>query len=239
MLPELAQPVDRRARPRRSRAGRSRGSRRRSRRRSRASVCLISREHQRRRPRRGRPPAPRRRAGRGRPGRLATTCCGDLADVLAAVAVLGRRLALARREQRRGEAVDLGAVVVEVVLARDLGAGRRRGSAPSASPTAAQRARPRCSGPVGLAETNSRLICSPGQRVAACRTPPRPSTIVARRRSPWAPASTRDVEEARPGDLDPGDARRPAAAVLATSSANVARVQCPPSCASCSATLVA
>ena len=44
-------------------------------------------------------------------------------DVLAAVAVLGGRLALGAREQRRAEAVDLGAVVVEVVLPGDLGAG--------------------------------------------------------------------------------------------------------------------
>ena len=37
------------------------------------------------------------------------------------------------------------------------------------------------------------------------RTPPRPRRC-RRRPRPWAPASTRDVEEAGPGDLDPGDA---------------------------------
>ena len=48
----------------------------------------------------------------------------DLGDVVAAVAVLGRRLAQRPRQQRAGEAVDLRAVVVEVVLAAHGGAGR-------------------------------------------------------------------------------------------------------------------
>jgi hypothetical protein len=45
---------------------------------------------------------------------------GDLADVRAGVAVLGNGFAFRRRQQRAGEPVDLGAVVVEVVLADDL-----------------------------------------------------------------------------------------------------------------------
>ena len=44
---------------------------------------------------------------------------GDVADVGAAVAVLRRRLALGRGQQRPGVPVDLGAVVVEVVLLAD------------------------------------------------------------------------------------------------------------------------
>ncbi len=47
----------------------------------------------------------------------------DLGDVRPGVAVLRRRLALGGGEQRLGEAVDLGAGVVEVVLGADLGAG--------------------------------------------------------------------------------------------------------------------
>ena len=47
---------------------------------------------------------------------------GDVGDVVARVAVLGRGLALGGGDQRVGEAVDLGAVVVEVVLADDTGA---------------------------------------------------------------------------------------------------------------------
>ena len=48
---------------------------------------------------------------------------GDLGDVGPAVPVLGGGLALRRGEQGPGEPVDLGAVVVEVVLPRDLRAG--------------------------------------------------------------------------------------------------------------------
>ena len=47
---------------------------------------------------------------------------GDVFDVVARVAVVGRRLALRGGDQRVGEPVDLGAVVVEVVLAYDFGA---------------------------------------------------------------------------------------------------------------------
>jgi len=44
---------------------------------------------------------------------------GDVEDVLPAVAVVGRRLVAVRRDQAAREPVDLRAVVVEVVLARD------------------------------------------------------------------------------------------------------------------------
>ena len=43
----------------------------------------------------------------------------DLEDVAAAVPVFGRRLTEVRGDQAAREPVDLGAVVVEVVLARD------------------------------------------------------------------------------------------------------------------------
>jgi len=45
---------------------------------------------------------------------------GDVGDVVSAVAVLRGGLTLGRGDERPGEPVDLGAVVVEVVLARDL-----------------------------------------------------------------------------------------------------------------------
>jgi hypothetical protein len=47
---------------------------------------------------------------------------GDLADVLAGVAVLGARLAPRGGEQRVGEPIDLRARVVEVVFGPDRGA---------------------------------------------------------------------------------------------------------------------
>jgi hypothetical protein len=66
---------------------------------------------------------------------------GDVVDVVAGVAVLRGRFALGGGDQRAGEAVDLGAVVVEVVLADHLGPWLAS-SRPSASPTAAQRVPP-------------------------------------------------------------------------------------------------
>ncbi len=51
---------------------------------------------------------------------------GNVFDVVAGIAVVGRRLALRRRDQRVGEPIDLGAVVVEVVLTDDVGALRRQ-----------------------------------------------------------------------------------------------------------------
>ena len=60
-----------------------------------------------------------------RVGRLLQNLCGDVGDVAARVAVFRRGLALGRGDQRVGEPVDLGAVVVEVVLAYHVGALRR------------------------------------------------------------------------------------------------------------------
>jgi hypothetical protein len=101
----------------------------------------------------------------------------DVVDVAAAVAVLGRRVALVRRDERTREAVDLRAVVVEVVLAGDLralalqDAGERVADGGPAGAAEVD-------GPVGLAETNSRLMIS-SARCRSCRTPRPP------RRSSW------------------------------------------------------
>ena len=57
-----------------------------------------------------------------RVGRLLQDLRGDVGDVVARVAVLGGGLALGRGDQRAGEPVDLGAVVVEVVLPNHVGA---------------------------------------------------------------------------------------------------------------------
>ena len=51
---------------------------------------------------------------------------GNVVDVVAGITVVGRRLVLRRRDQRVGEPIDLGAVVVEVVLADDIGALSRQ-----------------------------------------------------------------------------------------------------------------
>ncbi|CAB4929749.1 unannotated protein [freshwater metagenome] len=48
----------------------------------------------------------------------------DLGDVLARIAVLRCRLSLGRGDERPAEAIDLSAVIVEVVLASDLGSVR-------------------------------------------------------------------------------------------------------------------
>ena len=111
------------------------------------------------------------------------------------------------RSSERREPVDLGAGVVEVVLAwrprrrprAGSGAARRR-PRPSGCP-------PRWTGPVGFAETNSRLIFWPASRslwpyaVPAWATTTRASCAGGGRVQP-------DVEEARAGDLDRLDPRR-------------------------------
>src|SRR4029453_2181052 len=57
-----------------------------------------------------------------RVGLLGEHLGGDLLDVVAGVAVVRRRLALGCGNQGVGKPVDLGTVVVEVVLAHNLGA---------------------------------------------------------------------------------------------------------------------
>ena len=118
----------------------------------------------------------------------ATTRVGDLPDVRAAVAVLRRRLTLRRRQQGAREPVDLHAVVVEVVLPRDLGA--LRGQDPGQrvadrSPAgAAQVHRP---GRVGRDELQVDPLTGSAPPVA--RTPC-PSVTIERASSPAAAASS-------------------------------------------------
>ena len=119
-----------------------------------------------------------------------------------------RRRAPARRargEQRAGEPVDLRAGVVEVVLAGDLGAVGREDAAERVA-DGGPPAPPMCSGPVGLAETNSRLIRRP-LRTSTC---PYSRTGLDDRRGQTAerPGGQGDVEEARTGNLDGADAVR-------------------------------
>ena len=114
--------------------------------------------------RRGRRPAPRRRAASSRSGRCSSTTFARPVDVLAGVAVLRDRLAARPRQHGRREVLHLGAGVVDVVLAghlAPLAASSRR----SESPSAAQRVCPMCSGPVGFADTNSRFTTCPASVV--------------------------------------------------------------------------
>ena len=91
----------------------------------------------------------------------------ELADVVAAIAVLRKRArarpgspcARARTDTARFSICWPGVVVVE--LARDRVALRRRAGCAIASPSAACRPWPTCSGPVGLADTNSTITRSP------------------------------------------------------------------------------
>ncbi|MDQ1137481.1 hypothetical protein QE410_002280 [Microbacterium sp. SORGH_AS 1204] len=50
----------------------------------------------------------------------------DVVDICTAITVFGRRVTLVSGDEAAGEAIDLGAVVVEVILAGDLGALRRQ-----------------------------------------------------------------------------------------------------------------
>ena len=106
---------------------------------------------------------------------------------------------------------------------------------PSASPTAAQRVPPRCSGPVGLADTNSRLIRCPLKRSELPYAAPAATMSCAT--WPCAPAST--VMFRNPG---------PATSTSATPSVSCSRLAIsvarsrgfvPAFFASCSATFVA
>ncbi len=119
--------------------------------------------------------------------------CGDLGDVLARVAVLRRRLGRGRGEQRRGEPVDLGAGVVEVVLAGHP-APVPLISRPSASPTAAHRALAEVTGRSGWPRRTRRSPAARAGVGAAVRRPAAP------RRAASCPARPRrrDVEEPGP-----------------------------------------
>ena len=89
--------------------------------------------------------------------------CGQLVrqvdDVFAVVAIVGDRLAAAEGQNRCAELVDLGARVVEVVLARDLVPDCLEHAAEQVADEGAARVA-NVSGPVGLALTNSTLKCA-------------------------------------------------------------------------------
>ncbi len=80
---------------------------------------------------------------------------GERGDVVAVVAVLGRRLAAPQRVDRRAEPLDLGAGVVVVVLALD-GVAREREQARDRSRRTRRFAPTQTViGPVGFADTSS------------------------------------------------------------------------------------
>ena len=149
-------------------------------------------------------PLARRRAGRGSPG--------SLGDHLPA---RGRRCS--RRGSRppgpadparaacseAAEPVHLVAAVVDVELPRRPRRPPRRAPGRCASPTAAHRVWPRCSGPVGLAEMNSTLIFAGERLVAAVR---RTGGHHVGGDLALRAGLDGDVEEARAGDLDRADA---------------------------------
>ena len=145
----------------------------------------------------------------GQPGRLGMgghDLLGDLGDVLPGIAVLRRRLVPARGEQRPAEPVDLGAVVVEVVLAGDDVAGRleqpRERVADRRPPGAGQGDR---AGRVGRDELDVHLLLL-ARLGAAVRRAGGDDVVgdLALRSGVDA-----DVEEARTGHLDAGDAVGP------------------------------
>ncbi len=106
---------------------------------------------------------------------------------------------------------------------------------PSESPSAAHRVWPMCSGPVGLALMNSRLITWPAS--ASPRPYAAPASTMVRASSPAAAASSvmfRKPGPATPTDLMPGVAPRRAARSSAS-----ARGVVPAFFASCRATFVA
>ena len=131
-----------------------------------------------------------------RVGRLRQHLRGDVVDVAARVAVLGGGLAFGRGDQRAGEAVDLGAVVVEVVLAHHVGA--LRGQQPAqrvadGGPAgAADVDRP---GRVGRDELEVDLLA--GQLRRSGRSP-WPASMTLLTITPWAEASRRRLTKPGP-----------------------------------------
>ena len=129
---------------------------------------------------------------------------GELGDVVARVAVLGRLLAAHPGRDRRGEQAHLGAGVVDVVLALDLVAGCARAAAPASRRRRRRGRSPTVTGPVGLALTNSTRIRSGGSATLAPSRSPAASIPAAARAVPAV--GEEQVEEAGAGDLDPLDA---------------------------------
>ncbi|SLD25074.1 Uncharacterised protein [Mycobacteroides abscessus subsp. massiliense] len=141
---------------------------------------------------------------RERLGPLGDDLLGDIGDVVAGVPVFRGFLPLGRRDERPDKPVDLGAVVVEVVLAGDLGA--------LTSQQAAERIAHR--GPSGTADVNrARRVGGDELQVDGVRALrvgipvglPRLQDV----RHDGALCVGRDpqVHEPGPGDLGPGDRR--------------------------------
>ena len=129
---------------------------------------------------------------------------GDLLDVRAAVAVLGRLLPARPGEEGTGEPVDLRPVVVEVVLARDL----------SAAGLHEARERVADGGPPGAADVHGpgwvrrdELEVDPLPRERGVRAVRRAGLHDRLREPPCGGGLERDVQEAGAGDVDLGDAR--------------------------------
>ena len=164
-------------------------------------------------------PSSRSRTNRSSGGRsasagavLAEDVLRDVRDVVAVVAVLGDLRRRGRSElqvprlDRRAEPVHLPAGVVEVVLALDRRRRSRRAGCASASPSAALRAWPTCSGPVGFAETNSTCTRRP-VGVGGHAEPVALREDLARASSRSQPRIQEEVDEPGPGDLGALDQR--------------------------------
>src|SRR5579884_1558003 len=124
---------------------------------------------------------------------------GQLADVLAAVAVLGRLAALAHRLDRRAEAVHLRAGVVVVVLALDVVAGELEQPRDRVAVRAVARRRDDDRpGRVG----GDHLHLHPLPRIGE---PAAVAGVDLVERLDEEPVGEPQVEEARAGDLDGGD----------------------------------
>ena len=127
---------------------------------------------------------------------------GELGHVLALVAALGDRLAGHPRRDRAPEQLDLGAVVVDVVLALDLVAARTRARARASRRTRRGGRSAAFRGPVGLALTNStrmRSRCAAGTAPAPNTSPCVPH---GRERVAKPGVGQEQVEEAGARDLD-------------------------------------
>ena len=149
-------------------------------------------------------PAPAERLAVGGVDALGRDPLGQLGDVLARVAVLGRLGAGHPGGDRVGEALDLAAGVVDVVLALDLVADRlqqpHQRVAVGGVAAAADVQRP---GRVGGDELDQDPL-----RASRSAPGPRPSPAATRRRQrpPVPGVGEEEVDEAGAGDLDPLEA---------------------------------
>ena len=145
---------------------------------------------------------------------------GDLADVFAVVAILGNLLPSGQRQHRLAELLDLAARVVEVVLARDLLAGRLEDAAQQiADERAAGIANGQRAGRIGADELDVDALRFVRLAAAVVETLPRESRrLTARHAFGLSQTLT------KPGPATSARAMRPSAArLLARSVGDVAR----------------